>query len=218
MSKSKVNTREKILDKALEMFNERGIEYVGLRELAGVLDMRVSNITYYFPTKDNLVYEISLGLSKSNSEIIVSGGKLTMFSFLEMQYRLFQNHQHYSCLLLSFVHLMKQNKQIASAYRKTQEIRRATIKSNFKLLSDAGYLKPENDDTFGFLTSAVALISRFWLSEAAISFRTMSGHDQIKYYLNLVINLLLPYTTPKGKKEMEDFTNQILNSGSPFLS
>ncbi len=58
MSKPKLNTREIILDKALKMFNERGIEYVGLRELAGVLGIRVSNITYYFPTKDDLVYQL----------------------------------------------------------------------------------------------------------------------------------------------------------------
>ena len=60
MSKLKTETRRKIRDKALEMFNERGIEYVGLRELAAILDMRVSNITYYFPTKDDLVYEITM--------------------------------------------------------------------------------------------------------------------------------------------------------------
>ncbi len=71
MSKTMMNTRDKILDKALEMFNERGIEYVGLRELASVLGIRVSNITYYFPTKDDLVYELSLELSKLNAAIIV---------------------------------------------------------------------------------------------------------------------------------------------------
>ena len=55
MSKSEITTEEKILAKALEMFNERGIEYVGMRELAATLNIRVSNITYYFPTKDDLV-------------------------------------------------------------------------------------------------------------------------------------------------------------------
>ena len=50
------------MDKALEWFNERGIEYVGLRELASVLNIRVSNISYYFPTKDDLVYALSLEL------------------------------------------------------------------------------------------------------------------------------------------------------------
>jgi AcrR family transcriptional regulator len=49
-------TEEKILAKALEMFNERGVDSVGLRELAGILDMRVSNITYYFPTQEMTWY------------------------------------------------------------------------------------------------------------------------------------------------------------------
>ena len=54
-----MTTKEKILSKALEMFNDRGIEYVGLRELAAILAMRVSNITYYFPTKDDLVNQLT---------------------------------------------------------------------------------------------------------------------------------------------------------------
>lgn len=46
-----MKTKERIVSKALELFNEHGIEYVGLRELAAHLGIRVSNITYYFPTK-----------------------------------------------------------------------------------------------------------------------------------------------------------------------
>ena len=43
-----MNTKDKIRDKALEMFNERGIEYVGLRELAAILDMRVEQYHLLF--------------------------------------------------------------------------------------------------------------------------------------------------------------------------
>ena len=48
MSKTLIRTDERIVSKALEMFNERGIEYVGLRELAATLKMRVGNITSTF--------------------------------------------------------------------------------------------------------------------------------------------------------------------------
>src|SRR5215212_8185580 len=120
MSKTHMNTRDKILNKALEMFNERGIEYVGLRELASVLDMRVSNITYYFPTKDDLVYELSLELGKKNAAIIIERESLTMEGFLDILHQVFQNHVTFRCLLLSVVHLTKQNKHLATAYKKTQ--------------------------------------------------------------------------------------------------
>ena len=108
-----MNTKERILEKALAMFNERGIEYVGLRELAGLLDMRVSNITYYFPTKDDLVYEIALLLRNKNSEVMVPNDTLTMRGFLDMMHQVFQNHIAFRCLLLSFVHVMEQNKLVA---------------------------------------------------------------------------------------------------------
>jgi hypothetical protein len=110
--------------------------------------------------------------------------------------------------MLSFVHLIKQNKLIATAYKKTQQMRRDTIRSNFSILADQGFIKPANDEVFQFLTSTVALISRFWLSEAAISFRVMTSDDQIRYYLKLITDLLLPYATAKGKKEIEQFNRR----------
>ena len=181
MSKLMMNTREKILDRALEMFNERGIEYVGLRELAAVLDMRVSNITYYFPTKDDLVYEISMELKKANSGIMVWNEHMTMAGFLDMLRQVFNNHYRFRCLLLSFVHVISQNKQVAASYKKTQNVRGDTIASSIATLTGSGFLKLENDEVAVFLVSNLALISRFWISEAAISMRNLSHDAQINY-------------------------------------
>ena len=64
---SKSPTEKKIVETALKMFNESGIEYVGMRELAAALDMRIGNLTYYFPTKDDLVNRISLDLAEENN-------------------------------------------------------------------------------------------------------------------------------------------------------
>lgn len=198
-----MNTRQKIQDKALEMWNERGIEYVGLRELAAILDMRVGNITYYFPTKDDLVYEIAQELRKSNSTMMVANDQITMAGFLAMLRQVFENHYRFRCLLLSFVHIMTQNKQVAASYKKTQDLRSSTLTSNMNVLVKSGYLKPDDDSATGFLVSNLSLISRFWISEAAISSKNM------KHYLLLVTNLFWPYATAKGKKEINLFRKQL---------
>jgi AcrR family transcriptional regulator len=208
MSKSKLNTRSKILDKALEMFNERGIEYVGLRELASVLEMRVSNISYYFPTKDDLVYALSLELGKKNSEVMVAREQLTMKAFLAMLHQVFHHHVQFRCLLLSVVHLMKQNRHLAAAYKKTQDQRNASLKSNLEVLAGAGYLEVQETD-MEFLVSGISLISRFWISEAAVSFRELSTEKQIRHYLFLITRLLMPYSTAKGKKDIRDFAGKL---------
>jgi AcrR family transcriptional regulator len=200
-----MNTREKILDRALEMFNERGIEYVGLRELAAVLGIRVSNITYYFPTKDDLVHQLSQELSRRNSQIIVDNENITMKGFLDMMRRVFENHHHFRSLLRSFVHIMTQNKLVLASYKKTQEVRRSTIASNFRSLVANGYLKVENEDELKFLVSMLAMISRYWLSEVAVFSNHFSKEQQINQYLLMITNLVSPYASAKAKKEIVMF-------------
>lgn len=208
MSKFKVNTRQKILDKALKTFNERGIEYVGMRELASILDMHVGNITYYFPTKDDLVYALSIELSQKNDQVITTRHSISMKEFLQVLAQVFNHHIEYRCLFLSIVHIMQQNKQIASAYKKTQAQRQSTIKANIILLSNSGYLKV-SDEERDFLTSNLSLISRFWISEAAISFNNMKPEQVIRHYLKLVITLFQPYSTARAKKEAQLFLDEL---------
>ncbi|WP_132056082.1 TetR/AcrR family transcriptional regulator [Pseudocnuella soli] len=200
-----MTTKEKIRDKALEMFNERGIEYVGLRELAALLQMRVGNITYYFPTKDDLVFELARELAKKNNTTIVAPEDLTMLRFLEMMHQVFLNHVTFRCLLLSFVHVMEQNKIVRASYQKTQGVRTATIKTNLETLSAAGYLQLNGSGDLEYLVSALSLINRFWISEAAVSFREKSTEEQMGHYLNMIGKLLEPYASATGKRHIKQF-------------
>lgn len=206
MSKLNNKTKELIVSKALEMFNEKGIEYVGVREIAAALNMRVSNITYYFPKKDNLVYALSQELNRLNNKIVVSENEMTLESFLNMLMAVFQNHIKYRCLLLSFVHLMEQNKLISARYKKTTSNRNAVLYSNLSTLQHQGYIKFKNLNEVEFLVSTISIIIRFWISEAAVSLRHLKEKQQIQHYLNLIIGLLLPYMTVKGKRQLKKIT------------
>jgi AcrR family transcriptional regulator len=204
-----MTTKEKIRDKALEMFNERGIEYVGLRELAALLYMRVGNITYYFPTKDDLVFELAQELANKNNATIIAPQHLTMLHFLEMMHQVFLNHVSFRCLLLSFVHIMEQNKIVRAAYQKTQGVRTATIKTNLETLANSGYLNIQGAEDLEYMVSTLSLINRFWISEAAISFRERSTEEQIRHYLKIISKLLEPYASDRGKKEIAQFVDRL---------
>ncbi|QHT71132.1 TetR/AcrR family transcriptional regulator [Rhodocytophaga rosea] len=212
-----MKTADKILLKALEMFNERGVEYVGLRELAGLLDMRVSNITYYFPTKDDLVYQLSVELNQLNSKVLVADEHITITTFIEMLRTVFYNHLKFRCLLLSFVHLMEQNKKISTRYNQTQKDRNATLRANIRFIISSGFLKIEDDKEVDYLVSAIALVVRFWISEAQISFRHLSPDEQINHYLSLIARMLLPYTTAQYKAELQACLNQLDEVANPNI-
>ncbi|GAB4039101.1 TetR/AcrR family transcriptional regulator [Spirosoma gilvum] len=200
-------TREaKIVVKALEMFNERGIEYVGLREIASALGIRVGNITYYFPTKDDLVNRLAQDLSTLNEGIGVDE-PLSLFSFLDRFRIVFTHHVQYRCLLLSIVHLMEQNKVLSERYKETEKKRYSSIVTNLLTLQELGYLAPEAD--IDFLVSVCTLTARFWISEASVSFRHLTVIDQITHYVTLLAKSVLPYATEKGKGDIQRFLGVI---------
>lgn len=203
MSKLILSTEERIVSRALELFNERGIEYVGLRELATDLGMRVSNITYYFPTKDDLVFRLSGDLTKLNSQTIFENKNLTIDTYFKSLDRMLTNQMQYRCLLLSFVHLLENNKRMLARYKKIEKNRYGAHRANLIVLAQSGYLLIKDEKVFDFLTSSLAIIIRFWISEARVSFKHLTGEQQKNHYLSLVAYLLLPYATRKGKRQLQ---------------
>ena len=200
--KNKSVVEKTIVDRALAMFNEKGVEYVGMRELAAALDMRIGNLTYYFPTKDDLVLRLSMELAEENNKTIVALESMTMESFFEMLERVFHNHYNYRCLMLSFVHIMQRNPLVARRYSKTQSHRNETWYKNIEALKTGKYIKADEQEV-DFLVSAIALIARFWLSEAAISFRNQPEAEQARHYLKMIARIFMPYATAKGKGYLE---------------
>ena len=198
MKKNKTLVESSIVDRALAMFNEKGVEYVGMRELAASLDMRIGNLTYYFPTKDDLVLRLSTELAEENNRTIVAHERMTMETFFDMLQSVFKNHYKYRCLMLSFVHIMQRNPLIAGRYSKTQSHRNETWYKNIQALRNGKYIKADEPE-IDFLVSTIALIARFWLSEAAVSYRNQSEEQQAQHYLRMIARIFLPYATAKGK-------------------
>ncbi|MDO1449297.1 TetR/AcrR family transcriptional regulator [Rhodocytophaga aerolata] len=197
-----MKTEEKILAKALELFNERGVEYVGMRELAAILNMRVSNITYYFPTKDDLVYQLAVDLGVLNAQVFVHNPAITLEGFLHMLKAVYENQLRYKCLFLSVVHLMKQNKKIATRYQQTQTERFATLRLNLQTLVQSGELLLQDEKELEILLSTLSLVNRFWISEAQISYLHLAAAQQIHHYLLIISQLLLPYASQQGAAKL----------------
>lgn len=200
--------QERIAAKALELFNDKGIEYVGMRELAASLDTKLGNITYYFPTKEDLILQVSANLSEANSAILRIDEAITIKSYLEMTRKHFECQYQFRCVFLSFVHLKNQYAKLAARYKKTEEQRKKTARMNIEHLVHNKYLRKLTSAEMEFLLSAVSLLSRFWISEAAISFSKLKPSEQIQHYLGLLANILLPYCSEKGKNELAEFLDK----------
>lgn len=198
-------TKEKISDKALELFNDKGIEYVGMRELAAELGMRIGNITYYFPTKDDLVFAIATAYSEANNQIHGEHEVNGLYDFLQKCRMLFLNGVKYRCLMLSMVHVMDQNQLVAESYRKVSTRRFTGLAEMMNKLKEEKHINVEDEDVEWFLMAINSLISRFWYSEAALTVKRNKLDTHVDRYLKLQAMLFKPYATKKGMKDLERF-------------
>jgi AcrR family transcriptional regulator len=203
------DTKDRIFEKALQLFNDKGIEYVGMRELAEALDMRIGNITYYYPTKDDLVYAISVAYSELNNKVHKEHGIRSLHDLLSKYRQLFRNGIEYKALMLSMVHIMERNPLVAENYAGVGKSRMMSLNRDISSVAEAGYLKFGSEDDLWFLVSSMSLIARFWMSEASLSVKRQSMDRQMGHYLKLLAHLFRPYATRKGLKDIDVFLEEL---------
>ncbi|MDD2278088.1 MAG: TetR/AcrR family transcriptional regulator [Bacteroidales bacterium] len=68
MSKGSIKTKQKILDSATELFLKKGVDRVGVREIAAKAGINLSLMNYYFQTKEKLFETIFDMLVKDKAE------------------------------------------------------------------------------------------------------------------------------------------------------
>lgn len=194
-------TEDRIVQRALELFNEQGIEYVGLRELAADLGIRVGNITYYFATKDHLVCRLSDDLKALNSGVLQADKDISLLRLFQMLDTVLSHHYRYRCLMLSFVHLMQHNPMFAQRYPATQNLRSGAIQQNLDYLEQQGRLRFRDKTQREGLAATWILVLRFWLSESAVSFPQRSLNWKKQHYLRLLAHQLEPWLSASGRRE-----------------
>lgn len=93
-------------------------------------------------------------------------------------------------------------------YKKIRRKRLDSLEADIGLLAKTGYLVPEKEK-LETLVALAALTGRLWLTEASIAYGYSEIEHKTNHYLALFANLFLPYTTPKGLKEIKQFTKSL---------
>jgi AcrR family transcriptional regulator len=202
-----VTTRERIVDRAVELFNERGTEAVGMRELARELGLSPGNLTYHFPRKEDLLIAIAARLSAANSADLGDPDEVASLGELFARYRrTFHNHVRYRCLILAGVRHFERYPELASRYAPNSQRRREGIERTLVRLRDLGHFRPTTSDReIGRLTATFTLTGRFWLAETWLDDRARQPEAAMDRYLDLLAGACLPYVTDEGRGELESF-------------
>jgi len=196
-----MRTKDKIISKAIELYNERGFSNVSSRDIAQSLNMSHGNLEYHYKNKEEILHAIYARMknevSEYFSEIDPSMEPFAQFDKLLKKLDHFQNK--YLFFNLDIIEISRQFPKLKKKVETTIQIRKDQMNASFHLFVQNGYIRKEpNAGFYQRLQHKIRVLITFWVSQEMI----LKNFDptQTISMSHSIWDLLLPHLTEKGAK------------------
>ncbi len=197
-----MNTKERILQNALQLFNERGINPVTTRHIAAALSISHGNLCYHFASREIIIEQLYHRLV---AELDAEIGQATQSAaglpeLLGLTQKTFEIQYKYRFILLHIVEIMRKITSVGAHFRQLLIHRKVQFSAIIGRLVREGIFETESyPGQYDRLVTQFYLIGDFWLSEAEILYEGPE-EEKVNYYVQIARSLIFPYLTDKGKE------------------
>ncbi len=160
------DTKTRILDAALTLFNERGTSNVTTNHIAETLGMSPGNLYYHFRNKAEIVRGLFARITGEwASNYAVPPATMPSFQMMEaMVAGNFEIQARYRFFFRDLTLLFNADPELAAAYRNSRANGIGNTKFLINLFTEAGVLTPlADDEALDDLTQLLWLVGDFWL-------------------------------------------------------
>lgn len=202
-----MNTKQKILNKALDLFNQYGHGDVTTRMIADALSISLGNLTYHFKKKEEIIISLYYQLATEMDELFEQQTKLTKVSVQTIYYGTklcYETLMKYKFCMIDFVQLMRTHQKIRVHFQQLMQVRKVQMGTMFYQAIAQGIIKPEEfEGQYMQIGIVISVYGDYWLSHSEVLF----GQDTTKtinQYIHGAMLLLFPYFTDKAKEEYKE--------------
>lgn len=200
-------TKEKILDTALELFNEQGINAITVRHIAQAMGISHGNLQYHFANTDLIIQALYDRLADRFDELLQAApaqltDELSAFrKGVEASYQLIYT---YRFIFLHFVEIGRRLPAITKHYKENLKKRKPQFMQLFGIMQQKGIFRKDIPaEVLDLFIHQVFIVSDFWLSSNEITLQ-LSGKKALDYYNKIFWNMFYPYLTAKGLKQLQE--------------
>lgn len=199
--------KEDILDTALRLFNEKGIDGVTTRDIANVLGISLGNMTYYFPTKNDIL----LGLTQE----FVKAVDAALASYITIERSILVNYFYQVELIfktqLKFKFITQTRYgEIMSSFQEVSQLVGDFLKLRFDSWKDLNMqlvkeklAKKELVEESYAHSYMLNILALYWHQEFLIYFPEITDKQKIEKALAIYFQAYTPYLTKKGLDELK---------------
>lgn len=207
-----MNTKERILEAALMLFNRDGISNISMRRIAKEANIQIGNLTYYFPSRDSLVEALlnRLLTELENKIDKVEESKENLKMLWRILFTSCRIQLRYRFIMMDLLQMLRKYPLILQRFRMNFDRRRKEIAYGLQLLEISGELDPELHPGYYqyYLLPQLYCLNDFWLSESELMYE-WEQERKADYYASITFSLLLPHLSEKGKVNYFNILNSL---------
>ncbi|WP_074407894.1 MULTISPECIES: TetR/AcrR family transcriptional regulator [Aquimarina] len=194
-------TKQKILIKSLDLFNDSGISNVSLRTIADKAGISVGNLQYHFKKREDIIETLYFQLVEKIDSILFIKTDDLLQSFLNISIEIFTILYEYHFFLLDFITITRRNQKIKRHYSELSKRREIEFINIVDVLIKNGVFREELlKNEYHSLFKRIEVISNFWFSSILIQADVLSK-ESIEQYSLLISQSIYPYLTDEAKKQ-----------------
>lgn len=200
-----MGTKERIKQKATDLFNQKGVKNVTLREVAAVLEKSYGNVTYHYKTKNDLILELFEDMTIETTEIMKSFQfQNLLHGILDAPQKTFDISMKYVFFYVDYVEIRRSYKAVYLKAEESNTFRKKSFMKVLEQLQIQGILREEltHNDLNYLMDLSGAMRTFFFLNLRPENFADLELKAKYTTYVN---NLLKPYLTIKGLLEYEAY-------------
>ncbi len=158
-------TKFRILDTALKLFNERGVANVTTNHIAEALSMSPGNLYYHFRNKAEIVHGLFSRIMLAWTEnYALPSGKSPSFKTMDaMAAGNFEIQWQYRFFFRDLTLLLAADPELATAYRSNRETGMANTIALLRHFIASGLMHPADKRTLDEISQLLWLVGDLWL-------------------------------------------------------
>ena len=204
-----MKTRDKILHKSLELFNELGEPNVTTLLISDELDISPGNLYYHFKSKTDILMEIFSWYELEINQLLDTPNTATdiedQWFFLHL---IFENIAKYRFIFKDVVNVLERYEEVKHRFQKIILKKREASLKILRNLKEQGSLKA-NESELEALGEHIVLTATFWLNYKLISQGKLT-EDELAHGVYQVISLVAPFLDDEQRDQLNELKAEYL--------
>lgn len=193
------STKQKILETAVRLYNQKGVSNVTLRDIAGELEISTGNLAYHYKNQDYIITDAFEQMVAERDAILAGVQQIPSFENINRQLLpILELARRYQFIYLDTVHLLRSYPRLAKRHRRYIHDSIRYIKVVIDYSVGSGNMRPEAEPgQYERLARAAWMVINYWLQHLTITGQPSLQVDEVRRH---IWDLVYPHFTEQGRQ------------------